>query len=125
LVDDLENLRSHKGWRIEVVFDGAGRRGGSRPVNPGGGSSTTGNGGNNNNNNNGGPPLGDPPRRSMTTVTTADRAISKELSKYGVRIIYTGIGIEADSYIEERCSRAKNVTKGRKTGTFMVATVRS
>jgi predicted RNA-binding protein with PIN domain len=57
-------------------------------------------------------------------LTAADRAITKDVSKYGVRIIYTGSGIEADSYIEERCTRAKNVTQGRKTGTLIVATVR-
>lgn len=103
LVDDLENLRSNKGWRIEVVFDGAGRRR----------SSSHG-------------PLGDGPRSSTSSATTtkADRALSKEVSKFGVRSIYTGAGVEADSYIEERCARAKNVTGGSKTGMFIVATVR-
>jgi hypothetical protein len=131
----LENLRSHKGWRIEVVFDGAGRKGGSRPIPPttthGDGSGTTGTGVSGSTvssssghygGSTGGPPLGD--IRRPTSLTAADRAITKDLSKYGVRIIYTGAGIEADSYIEERCARAKTVTKGRKTGTFMVATVR-
>ena len=130
-------MRSHKGWRIEVVFDGAGRKGGSRPIPPttthGDGSGTTGTGVSgtlssssghpHGGGSTGGPPLGD--IRRPTSLTAADRAITKDLSKYGVRIIYTGAGIEADSYIEERCARAKTVTKGRKTGTFMVATVRS
>ena len=95
LVDDLENLRSLKGWRIEVVFDGAGRN-------------TVG-------------PLGNGPAGSKT-VTAADRATSKDVSKHGVRVVYTGVGVEADSYIEARCSAAKNVTKGELTGSFIVAT---
>jgi len=100
LVDDLENLRSLKGWRVEVVFDGAGR-------------SFGGNGG----------PLGDAPRGQGKRASAADRAISKEVSKHGVRTIFTGSGVEADSYIETRCAEAKNVTKGAVTGTFFVATV--
>ncbi len=94
LVDDLENLRSIKGWRIEVVFDGAGRN--SRAG-----------------------PLGDTRQR----VSAAEKATSKEISKHGIRTVYTGAGIEADSYIEARCAQAKNVTSGAKTGTFIVATV--
>ena len=95
LVDDLENLRTLKGWRIEVVFDGAGRN-------------TVG-------------PLGNGPAGSKT-VTTADKALKKDVSRHGVRVVYTGVGIEADSYIEARCASAKNVTKGELTGSFIVAT---
>lgn len=93
LLEDLESLRSIKGWRIEVVFDGAGR-------NPKKG------------------PLGDTRQR----VSSADRASSKEVSKFGVRAVYTGSGIEADSYIEARCAEAKSVTDGAITGSFIVAT---
>jgi predicted RNA-binding protein with PIN domain len=95
LVDDLENLRSIKGWRIEVVFDGAGK------LSKG--------------------PLGDGPRGS-TKVTAGDRATNKEVSKYGVRVVFTGAGVEADSYIEARCAKAKNITSGELTGSFIVAT---
>jgi predicted RNA-binding protein with PIN domain len=93
LLDDLENLRSIKGWRMEVVFDGAGR-------------------------NNRAGPLGDTRQR----LSAADRATSKEVSKHGVRTVFTGTGTEADSYIESRCSEAKNVTAGAMTGSFIVAT---
>ena len=95
LVDDLESLRSLKGWRIEVVFDGAGRN-----IKSG--------------------PLGD---TRLRRVTPADKVASKDVSKYGVRTVFTGSGVEADSYIEARCAEAKNVTNGSKTGTFIVATV--
>lgn len=102
LVDDLENLRSIKGWRIEVVFDGAGRRLG------GGGSS----------------PIAETSARgNAKRITTADKAPTKEVSKHGVRTVFTGSGIEADSYIEARCAEAKNITSGEMTGTFIVATV--
>lgn len=94
LVDDLESLRSLKGWRIEVVFDGAGKNFKSGP-------------------------LGNTRQRR---ATAADKAVSKDVSKHGVRTVYTGSGIEADSYIEARCAEAKNVTNGSKTGTFIVAT---
>lgn len=96
LVDDLENLRSLKGWRIEVVFDGTGK-------------STVG-------------VLGHGPTGSRNRVTAEDRAENKQVSKHGVRVVFTGVGIEADSYIESRCAQAKNVTKGETTGSFIVAT---
>jgi predicted RNA-binding protein with PIN domain len=94
LLEDLENLKSIKGWRLEVVFDGAGK-------------SRVG-------------PLGDNRQRR---VTAAEKATSKQMSKHGVRTVFTGRGIEADSYIEARCSEAKNVTGGSLTGSFIVATV--
>ena len=93
LLDDLENLRSIKGWRIEVVYDGAGR-----------------------NSQNG--VLGYT-RQSLMAV---DKAANKDVSKFGVRQVFTGTGVEADSYIEERCANAKNVTGGEYTGSFIVAT---
>jgi predicted RNA-binding protein with PIN domain len=94
LLDDLENMQSIKGWRIEVVFDGTGK-------------STTG-------------PLGSGP--GYNRVTRADQEAKKSVSKYGVRTVFTGVGIEADSYIQERCANAKNVTNGELTGSFIVAT---
>lgn len=94
LVDDLENMRTIKTWRIEVVFDGAGK-------------------------DNRMGPLGQSGRRSLSA---ADRAESKDVSKYGVRVVFTGAGVEADSYIEGRCLQAKNVTKGEVTGSLIVAT---
>ena len=94
LVDDLENLRSIKKWRIEVVFDGAGK---DNRVGP----------------------LGQTGQRR---ITEADQADSKDVSKHGVRVVFTGTGVEADSYIESRCIQAKNVTKGEMTGSLIVAT---
>lgn len=95
LVEDLENLRSIKGWRIECIFDGAGK-------------SLTG-------------PLGNGPGR-ITRATPSDRALNKDISKNGVRVVFTGVGVEADSYIEARCAKAKNVTGGEFTGSFIIAT---
>ena len=95
LIDDLENLRSLKGWRIECVFDGARR-------------STVG-------------PLGHGPGNSASTIRM-EQVSKASVSKYGVRVVYTGIGSEADSYIESRCAAAKNVTDGVTTASFIVAT---
>jgi predicted RNA-binding protein with PIN domain len=94
LIDDLESLRSLKGWRIECVFDGMRR-------------STVG-------------PLGQGPGSS--SPTRLDRATKSSVSKHGVREVFTGVGVEADTYIEARCARAKNVTEGEFTGSFIVAT---
>lgn len=95
LVDDLESLSSLKAWRIEVVFDGTARnfRKGA---------------------------LGD---SSQRVASAADRASTKEVSTHGVRQVFTGVGVEADSYIESRCAEAKNVTEGAITNTFIIATV--
>ena len=95
LIDELENLRTIKGWRIECVFDGTRR-------------STTG-------------PLGSGPGGSSAT-TGMDRATKKDVSKFGVRCVFTGVGVEADAYIEARCAEAKNVTVGKLTSSFIVAT---
>jgi len=95
LLDDLENLRSLKGWRIECVFDGTRR-------------STIG-------------PLGQGPG-SSNSPTRMDRESKTAVTKYGVRTVFTGVGIEADTYIEGRCAGAKNVTDGHYTGSFIVAT---
>lgn len=92
LVDDLENLRVVKGWRMEVVFDGTKK-------------STVG-------------VLG---HGNTDRPTRMDQQSKTSLSKYGVRVVYSGIGQEADAYIEARCAAAKNVTKGTLTGQFIVA----
>lgn len=94
LVDDLESLRVLKGWRIECVFDGAGK-------------SSVG-------------PLGHGPGGLQNT--RVDRSASKDVSKHGVRVVYTGQTVEADSYIEKRCSDAKNITHGELTRSLIVAT---
>lgn len=92
LIDDLENLRTIKGWRIECVFDGTRR-------------STTG-------------PLGTGPTNRPTRM---DQQSKGSVSKFGVRVVYSGVGMEADTYIESRCMQAKNVTEGAYTGSFIVA----
>lgn len=94
LVEDLEGLTTIKGWRIEVVFDGAGKS--IQGV------------------------LGKGPGTNRGTAT--DRAPKKEVSKYGVRVVFTGIGIEADTYIEARCAEAKTLTDGALTRSFIIAT---
>ena len=103
LMDDLENLQSIKGWRIECVFDGT-RRSTIGPLGSGPGSS------------NGVTGMVNPVTRG------SDQATKQSVSKYGVRVVYSGVGIEADSYIEGRCLRAKNVTHGAITGSLIVAT---
>lgn len=94
LIEDLEGLTTIKGWRIEVVFDGAGK-------------STQG-------------VLGRGPGTNRGTAT--DRTPTKEVSKYGVRVVFTGVGIEADTYIEARCAEAKTLTDGSLTRSFIIAT---
>jgi len=97
LVDDLENLASLKRWRIECVFDGTRR-------------STVG-------------PLGHGPRMSSRSSSSSTSTTSRpQVSKHGVRVVYTSVGVEADSYIESRCAVAKNVTEGAITGSLIVAT---
>ena len=96
LIDDLENLRSLKQWRMEVVFDGTRK-------------SLVG-------------PLGHGVTGSRTKVTLSDQANKASVSKYGVRVVFTGSGIEADSYIESRCGEAKVITDGVVSGSFIVAT---
>lgn len=99
LLDDLENLGSLKGWRIEVVFDGS-RRNTLGPLGHGPGPSSS----------------------SSNKPTRMDQECRTSISKHGVRVVYTGVGTEADSYIEARCAAAKNVTHGQTTGSFIVAT---
>ena len=93
LVDDLEVLRSIKGWRIEVVFDS-------------GGKSMVG-------------PLGHGPGNRGLGTAKARTADQKDVTSRGVRLVFAK---SADSYIETRCFEAKNVTDGKLTGSFIVAT---
>jgi predicted RNA-binding protein with PIN domain len=116
LVQDCEDLRSVKGWRIEVVFDGAGR-------------STTG-------------PLGDQPGASVKDMndihtdqynesgnvpipknlgTARDQASKASVTDHGVRVVYSGVGNSADAYIEARCAAARKITDGKITGSLIVA----
>lgn len=85
LLRDLEELHHIKGWRIECVFDGFGRK-------------TTG-------------PLGDALKGDRISLT--DREFNRQDTGRGVRIVYSGVGASADSYIEGRCLDAKAVTKGK------------
>ena len=85
LVRDLEELHIIKGWRIECVFDGFGRK-------------TNG-------------PLGDNPGGKQ--VSMPDRESRKQDTGRGVRIVYSGVGASADSYIESRCIDAKGITQGK------------
>ena len=90
LVRDLEELHNIKGWRIECVFDGFGRK-------VGGALSDT--------------ELDE--ERKKTKVAMSDRQVSREDTGRGVRIVYSGVGASADSYIESRCLDAKEVTGGK------------
>lgn len=85
LVRDLEELHQIKRWRIECVFDGFGRK-------------TNG-------------PLGDGPGGER--VDSADRECSMKDTGRGVRVVYSGVGASADSYIERRCLDAKTITQGK------------
>ena len=97
LIRDLEELRTVKDWRVEVVFDGAGR-------------STTG-------------PLGDAlgTGGDSKKVRLSDQEAKTSVTDHGVRVVYSGVGHSADSYIEQRCLDAKKVTEGKTTGSLIVA----
>eukprot|EP00567_Pseudictyota_dubia_P000310 CAMPEP_0197467748 /NCGR_PEP_ID=MMETSP1175-20131217/65728_1 /TAXON_ID=1003142 /ORGANISM="Triceratium dubium, Strain CCMP147" /LENGTH=320 /DNA_ID=CAMNT_0043003829 /DNA_START=254 /DNA_END=1216 /DNA_ORIENTATION=- len=97
LVFDLEQLRLVKGWRIECVFDGAGKATSPGPLGSGPGSSEV---------------------SSRITATQTDS--KKKVTNHGVRVVYTGAGDSADSYISQRCFDAKNVTRGEMTGSLIV-----
>lgn len=93
LVRDLEELHCIKGWRIECVFDGFGRKVGGL-----GALSDT-------------ESLDEKERPKKVSLT--DRQVSKEDTGRGVRIVYSGVGASADSYIERRCLDAKAITGGK------------
>ena len=98
LVHDLEELRRIKGWRIECVFDGGGKA-----SNPG--------------------PLGSGPGSIEVNarIKAGAKDAVKAVTSHGIRIVYSGAGQSADSYIENRCFEAKKVTDGEMTGSLIVA----
>jgi YacP-like NYN domain len=96
LLDDLEQLASIKRWRIECVFDGGGNN--PRLNNLGNGALVS---------------IGKGKNAFQGSISTSsssqsDTAPSKSVySKQNmVRVIFTGRGVEADSYIEGRCADA-------------------
>lgn len=98
LIHDMEELRALKGWRIEIVFDGYGK-------DPNG-------------------PLGDSAGSQSTRekVSKSDQEANKKVTANGVRVVYSGVGMSADGYIEQRCYEAKKVTDGQLTGSLIIAT---
>jgi hypothetical protein len=107
LVEDLENLASIKGWRIECVFDGAQQQQRRVTVATNGATTIT---------------TTTTPRSALNSNAKILDSTNKSVSKYGVRVVYTSAGIEADSYIEARCSEARSATGGTTTGSLIVAT---
>jgi predicted RNA-binding protein with PIN domain len=112
LLEDLEQLASLKRWRIECVFDGGGKN--QKQSHLGSGALI---------------PMGKGKNAFQGAVSTsssspADAVASKFVySKWNtVRVVFTGRGVEADSYIEGRCADAKNITLGKTTSSLMVAT---
>ena len=95
---DLEELQSLKGWRIEVVFDGAGRNMQSSPLGDGPGTS-----------------------KVRDRVTRSDMEEKYKVTDHGIRVVFSGVGMSADSYIESRCFEAKSITEGVLTNSFIVA----
>ncbi|KAL3793863.1 hypothetical protein HJC23_002110 [Cyclotella cryptica] len=93
LVRDLEDLHCYKGWRIECVFDGFGRS--VKGV------------------------LGDGPG-NVEKVPASERLYKREDTGRGVRIVFSGVGASADSYIEKKCLDAKEVTQGKLSGSLIV-----
>jgi predicted RNA-binding protein with PIN domain len=112
LLDDLEALAALKRWRVECVFDGGGNV--ARQNHAGGGVFV---------------PTGKRRNAFQGATTTiaysaSDKAPSQEVydKRKTVRVVFTGRGVEADSYIEARCADAKNITLGKATSCLMVAT---
>ena len=99
LVYDLEELRRIKGWRIECVFDGAGKASDPGPLGSGPGGS----------------------EYNANKVRGSSTENTKAVTSHGVRVVFTGAGASADSYIEHRCFDAKKVTRGELTGSLIVA----
>jgi predicted RNA-binding protein with PIN domain len=112
LIHDMEELRALKGWRIEIVFDGYGR-----DVNGllgSGSGSATANSGNDNDNNGA--------SDSRQKIAKIDQEATKKVTDNGVRVVFSGVGMSADGYIEARCYDAKKVTDGKLTGSLIIAT---
>ena len=97
LVRDLEELHYAKGWRIECVFDGFGRKVSANAHFDGPGNGIT-----------------------ADRVPLNERAMSVTDTGRGVRVCFSGVGASADSYIEKRCLDAKDITKGKLTGSLIV-----
>ncbi|KAL3937439.1 MAG: hypothetical protein SGARI_002125 [Bacillariaceae sp.] len=112
LLDDLEALASLKRWRIECVFDGGSNV--ARQNHAGGGAFIPAGKGKN----------AFQGATSTLSSSSLDKAPSKQVYDHQntVRVVFTGRGVEADSYIEGRCADAKNVTLGKTTSSLMVAT---
>ena len=106
LVRDLEELHNIKGWRIECVFDGFGRKVGGALSD----TTTTVSTVDEDNN------VVDSSSRNVQQkqkVSMTDRQVSRTDNGRGVRIVYSGVGASADSYIESRCLDAKSITGGQ------------
>eukprot|EP00594_Rhizosolenia_setigera_P016645 CAMPEP_0178970916 /NCGR_PEP_ID=MMETSP0789-20121207/19906_1 /TAXON_ID=3005 /ORGANISM="Rhizosolenia setigera, Strain CCMP 1694" /LENGTH=392 /DNA_ID=CAMNT_0020657671 /DNA_START=226 /DNA_END=1400 /DNA_ORIENTATION=- len=109
LLFDLEELKTVKGWRIELVFDGANNNNPFSTSEDGSSKKST--------------PLGDGPggfniQTRMDPVSTESKI---KVTDHGVRVVYSGTGTCADSYIESRCYEAKQkVTQGKITSSFIV-----
>ena len=98
LLDDLEGLASLQRWRIECVFDGAGKAGLSAPLGLG------------------------PGNKNPNAELTKNPTIAPFGKTGSVRTVFTGKQTEADKYIEARCMAAKNVTLGVTTSSLICAT---
>lgn len=109
LLFDLEELKTVKGWRIELVFDGANNNNPFSTTEDGTSRKST--------------PLGDGAggfniQNRMDPVSTESKI---KVTDHGVRVVYSGTGTCADSYIESRCYEAKQkVTQGKITSSFIV-----
>lgn len=102
LVRDLEELHNIKGWRIECVFDGFGRKVGGALSD----ATTTITMDEDNN-------VVESRNVQQKKVSMTDRQVSRTDTGRGVRIVYSGVGASADSYIESRCLDAKAITGGQ------------
>jgi predicted RNA-binding protein with PIN domain len=103
LVRDLEELHNIKGWRIECVFDGFGRKVGGALSD----TTTTVTMDEDNNR------VVERNVQQNNKVSMTDRQVSRTDTGRGVRIVYSGVGASADSYIESRCLDAKSITGGQ------------
>ena len=121
LIHDMEELRALKGWRIEVVFDGYGRDV-NGPLGSGTSTTVTVSGGNANGNTNGYGNDNNGATDSREKIAKTDQEATKKVTDNGVRVVFSGVGMSADGYIEGRCYDAKKVTDGKLTGSLIIAT---